>query len=425
MERVRGRTSSSPAAAPTTPAAGPKSARTLRRRLLDDLARVPTPEAAAWPPSLAGLVAGLWAALMSWLAVAGLLLLGWVFAPLSSGDFGDVMRLSASTWMVANGGTLRWQGAVISLPPLLLTIGILLLQRRAGGWLATASGAGSVGSLAMPLAFGVAASMTAQVLVAATATGGGLRVELLPSALGAGAIGALGLGWGLLRAIDWPTPAALAPALLAARRFLLALAVGVGVILLLAAALRQGAFRSVVSAIAGDAMSTTQVLLLCLAYLPTLAGWVLALLLGPGFGIGAGTAVSVTGVTLGALPPIPLLALIPADLPGQTGLLLLLPALAGWWAAAPLWQARDARASWAAVALLAVAGATLGWAVSGGMGPGRLAAVGPLWWQLALATVAWPALGLLLRWASTRAGAAWAQRRPAPGGDEAAGTLAP
>ena len=75
---------------------------------------------------------------MSLLLFLFVIVLAWVLAPMGSGQFGDVVRASASIWMLANGGALQWQGATLSLPPLVLTFVLLLFMRRAGSWLADA-----------------------------------------------------------------------------------------------------------------------------------------------------------------------------------------------------------------------------------------------------------------------------------------------
>lgn len=71
-----------------------------------------------------------------------------------------------------------------------------------------------------------------------------------------------------------------------------------------------------------------------LAYLPTLVVWGAAYASGPGFALGAGTAVSPGGTSLGVLPGVPVLGIIPES-PSAWLLLLALAvvaigALAGW-----------------------------------------------------------------------------------------------
>ena len=127
-----------------------------------------------------------------------------------------------------------------------------------------------------------------------------------------------------------------------------------------------------------------------LSVMPNLVVWVASWLVGPGFAIGAGSAVSPLGTTLGPIPAIPLLGALPtADLPfGFVGLLV--PIVAAFLIAATL-RSRLANAVvdtayplvWlggASLAMGVVAGAVLGFlamASGGAAGPGRLVEVGP------------------------------------------------
>lgn len=378
----------------------------VRGKLADDLARVPTPGAAAWPRPLAGLVAGLWAALMSWLVFAGVVLVGWVFAPLGSGGFADVMRASGGIWIIADGGVLHWQGATLSLTPLLATLVILLFQRRAGTWLVAAVDIFEPRAALVPLGYAVLASASAHALAVASVMNATLVVPLWRSMLGGAVVGALGFAWGISRAIGVGVPTALALTVRVMRRFVIGMTAAAVLTVLLLAVLHRGTFADVLGAVAGDGISTVQVLLLCAAYVPTTIGWAAAVLLGPGFSLGAGTVVSVTGVHLGALPPVPLLALVPDSLPASVAVLLLVPALIAVWATrgalvAPAWKSVVA-----GVGAGALVGALVGLTVAGGMGPGRLTMVGAIWWQLAGACAGWLLLGF-----GVHAGWAWVRNR--------------
>ena len=134
---------------------------------------------------------------------------------------------------------------------------------------------------------------------------------------------------------------------------------------------------------------------LCLLYVPTAAVWGLAYVVGPGFAVGAGTSVSVTGTDLGAVPAFPLLAALPRSRARPGG---------RWcWscrcgrrrspgcsraAAAPgrgrgggRWpRCRRWPAAWSAAAVT-----VLSLLASGPAGPGRLAETGPTWWVTGLA----------------------------------------
>lgn len=129
-----------------------------------------------------------------------------------------------------------------------------------------------------------------------------------------------------------------------------------------------------------------------LAFLPNLVIWAASWLVGPGFAIGTGSAVSPLGTSLGPIPTIPLLGALPTGDFAFGFLGLLVPVLAGFLVGVAirprlLRVLGDApRARMLAVAGLGVAlssGVVLGllaWASAGSAGPGRLVDVGP--WPL-------------------------------------------
>jgi hypothetical protein len=123
------------------------------------------------------------------------------------------------------------------------------------------------------------------------------------------------------------------------------------------------------------------------AILPNLVVWATAWLVGPGFAIGAGSAVSPLGTNLGPLPAVPVLGALPAGDLGYGFLGLLVPVLAGFLAAVVI-RSRlslpDGPGPTRPLALGAgigiVGGILLGllaWASTGAAGPGRLSIVGP------------------------------------------------
>lgn len=397
MDRVRG-AKAGPVASDDASArdgAPREQPRSLRSRFAEGFARVEEPGAAVWPWPVAGLLAGVWAAAMSLLSVAFVVLAAWIFAPLGSGQFGDVMRTSAAVWLLADGGLLRWQGAVLSLPPLLLTMGLMLFQRRAGRWLAAATAAESVRAALPALGFAIAAAVSAQVLVANAIAGLGLVAPIARNAAGAAVVALLGFSWGVEREVvpAWPPQWVLVARAL--RVFVQALFVPAVAVLLVLLVARRAAFLDVLQAVAGDVTSRIELVGVCLAYLPTVLLWLVALMAGPGFSLGTGTYVGLSSLTVGALPPVPLLALLPGQMPAAAPVLTAFAALAACTAA---WRVRADRHVGIRVALVlgaALLGALMGAAASGGMGPSRLAQVGVVWWQTALALGAWM-LGALL-----------------------------
>lgn len=132
-----------------------------------------------------------------------------------------------------------------------------------------------------------------------------------------------------------------------------------------------------------------------IAFLPNAVVWASSWLVGPGFAIGTGSAVSPLATQLGPIPAIPLLGALPTGhhLFGYVGLLV--PVLAGFLAGAVL-RRSVAEGGGRSVFLTglgigAVGGLTLGllaWFSAGSAGPGRLLTVGPDPWSVG----AWAAI---------------------------------
>lgn len=126
-----------------------------------------------------------------------------------------------------------------------------------------------------------------------------------------------------------------------------------------------------------------------LAFLPNLVIWAAAWLVGPGFAIGTGSAVSPLGTSLGPLPAIPILGALPTGDLAFGFLGLLVPVLCGFLAGVIIRShvlrivGEASRTRWLLVAGvgMAVAGGVvlglLAWASAGAAGPGRLVDVGP------------------------------------------------
>lgn len=126
-----------------------------------------------------------------------------------------------------------------------------------------------------------------------------------------------------------------------------------------------------------------------LAFLPNLVIWAAAWLVGPGFAIGAGSAVSPLSTALGPIPTVPLLGILPTGEHALGFLGLLVPVLAGFFAAILIRHRPslelDSEHRWPSLVAVCVGvgllgGAILGllaWASAGSAGPGRLAEVGP------------------------------------------------
>ncbi len=161
-----------------------------------------------------------------------------------------------------------------------------------------------------------------------------------------------------------------------------------GLAVAVAALVRGGQTVALFEALRADGLGVVVIGLAQLAYLPTLVAWAVAWIAGPGFAIGAGTAVSPAGTALGVVPSVPLLGLVPDSTSPWLLIVVLVPIAAGAFAG---WLIRSrqvsagAEASFGARAATAVgiavlsggAGALLAALSRGSLGPGRLAAAGP------------------------------------------------
>ncbi|TFB47385.1 DUF6350 family protein [Cryobacterium tagatosivorans] len=129
-----------------------------------------------------------------------------------------------------------------------------------------------------------------------------------------------------------------------------------------------------------------------LALIPNLVIWAAAWFVGPGIALGVGTSVSPVGTSLGAVPGLPILGVLPHGTLELGFVGLLVPVLIGFGAARLTRRLADAQGSTGApapgaaqrlltgLAMGLVGGSILGllaWWSAGAMGPGRLAAVGP------------------------------------------------
>jgi hypothetical protein len=150
--------------------------------------------------------------------------------------------------------------------------------------------------------------------------------------------------------------------------------------------------------------------LLCLSYLPNLAVWGSAYLLGPGFAMGADTLVSPGEVLIGPIPAVPVLAGLPSGpLTGIGPALLGIPLAAGICAGLLLMRRRQTE--WASVigaAVLAgpVAGVLLQlatFAAAGALGSGRLVGLGAVTWWVGGLTAIVVAVGCLVAAIAIRA----------------------
>ncbi|MFJ6214442.1 DUF6350 family protein [Streptomyces sp. NPDC092296] len=344
--------------------------------------------------------------------------------------------------------------APVGIAPLLITAAVLGLLYRAGAYtgraLSTPAGeqpaarprARTVATALLALCGGYLGVAAAAVLLAAGA--GLLRARPLPALAATAAVALAGAAAGLWSATrpwrdpsgrsaarslpGWAFPAGGAAPVLRAAVAGCAALLGAGALLLGTALLiHGGAAGHTARSLAPDLPGLTGLLLLCLALYPDAVVWATAYALGPGFTLGTGSTVAPHGTVLGETPRLPLLAALPGPAPaGPLGwAALALPPLAGVALAAVLGRAAaggrpddpddpndpnhptdpaaphhdpqpwhpvaTATAALAAALATGLALAACAAASGGALGTGRLAALGPVPWQVGAAAAGWTA----------------------------------
>ncbi|SDH86523.1 DUF6350 family protein [Nonomuraea jiangxiensis] len=356
-------------------------------------------------------------------ALTTLTLVGWIAAPRGTLGTGlpGVFRTAAQLWLAAHHAGFAIPGGRVGLLPLGLTILPAVLLYRAGRWMARDADL----RLRLPARLPknspkeqAQARRRAQLILVGQA---GVSLAA-PYAMLAGLIAIVAsneitqpfIGEALLSHF---VLAFLAGALATARtigpwRAMLrllpervrALTVGTAVatavllvaglvLVLIAVVLNFGQVKELSEVLAPGFVGGVLLLLLQLLYLLNAVIWAFSYIAGPGFAVGADTLVAPTGVQLGTVPSLPLLGALPESGPVPVWMMAVIavPFAAGAVAgvmvarispspsyeAAPLWGFLTGVAAGLAAGVLA--------ALSGGpIGGGRLAAVGPSPWEVAL-----------------------------------------
>lgn len=362
--------------------------------------------------SVAGVVAAARAAGFALLSVTVVVLVGWATAADTGASASEAVAACLHTWLVAHQTQLAIAGGTFGLAPIGLT--------AVSGWLLFAGGSRAALSCdikrtrevaALTCALASAYALLATVVAVLSRTDD-VRPLPVTAFLGAGALAAVAGGAGAARAAGiWPSlwrrvPAGLRVVAEAAGAATVVLLTGGALVVAGALAAKFPRIVDLAEVLDAGPLGLMLLGLLSLAYVPTAVLWGTSVVVGPGFAVGTGTSVALTGSTLGATPAFPPLAALPADggPPGTAVALMLLSAAAGV-VAGVLIDRRDQRGrtalmpTWRHVLMLGGgAGAGTGIAMilgslltDGPGGPGRLADVGPAWWQMGPAAAAWVA----------------------------------
>lgn len=340
----------------------------------------------------------------------------WTLAFGATADWGALWPLTGTLWQFGHGvpldisvpvETLTALGIApdaaeftLSVTPLAFLVFTLLFAARSGARAAKA-GAWTLGSLSGAAAFGVIAAgvaLTARLAPAQTPLAAAILVPTAVYLVGA-VSGAVRTVWedgdgGLIDRVhdvidSWGDWGAVPASAVRGAAFAVVAVTGASALAVaVTTVLRGGEVVALFEAARVDVLGAVVITLGHLAFLPTLVVWAASWLAGPGFAVGAGTAVSPAGTQLGVVPGIPVFGLLPENGSIWMLIVVLVPvaagALAGWavrsrlvWEGTPLGLAPRATIA-AGIAVLTAGVAAVAAVLAGGsIGPGRLAEAGP------------------------------------------------
>ena len=302
---------------------------------------------------------------------------------------GGSIALAGRLWLLANGAELQLPSGPLHIAPLLLTAGIAWGLSRAGRFAVHAGDATAPRSAGGAVAVLVGGHVLLTAVLALVLDDDAAGVAFGRTLAGAAVLALVAGGWGVLAeagVLD-RLPGALRPVLRAVSAGLLALLALCTAVVAIAVADDASGYAAVSGSLGGAGAGALGLLGLGLLLLPNAAAAVLGLAAGPGFVVGAGTAVSVHGVTLGAVPALPLLAALPDTqaVPLLAFASQVIPVLGGLVTGVVLGRRMGdddggsiVAGLWGVLAgvLLGAASAVLVWLAGGALGDGALAEVG-------------------------------------------------
>jgi hypothetical protein len=367
------------------------------------------------PAVLVGLALAVWTAALGLAVLVCLTLTAWVTASHHDDAIKPAIATAIQAWLLAQHTSLSIvsaaSGAELTLVPLGLTILLGALLVSGGRQAARLSGAtdlfgAATSALALSLPYSVIAA-----LLTRPAHLGQVRPSPLSALVGAFVLASICASVGALRETGQLRPMferipfewrnALRAGVASS-----AIVVGLGAaVLVVGLTAHAGRAASLASSVHGGYSGVLLMALISVVFAPNAVLWSAAYLLGPGFAVGTQTSVSLTGVHLGGVPSVPLLAPLPASgsAPIASWVLVAGPiaagVLAGWLLAkrnevdaapaeAAWWVRHRVVPSVWGLAAGGVAGLGLGVFAAmsaGSLGGGRMSVLGPVAGWVALA----------------------------------------
>jgi hypothetical protein len=360
-----------------------------------------------WP--LAAVLGGIIAAAAGWLVMAGVCLLVWsteLTLPLP-----EILGFATNAWLLGNGVPLRGDALTLSVVPLGISAGFVLLCRGTTRFASRQAMLARPGMNRLNLAWRVAilSVLGYLSLIALLLLTTGRIEDWRPGLVGGLSISLLGTVWGCVGAFQLANPVS-TPAWL--DRLARGAKAGCATLLLVAVAavatavlLNWDRIGELEEALKLDTIGMIVWGFVVLAYLPNVLAWALSWTLGAGFTLGTGSLITISGTQLGMLPDIPILGALPATGVNSPMLLCWMAGgvLAGFaigvFATLPrpvpqLWLRTLVSFGAGIVASAVVLG--VAWASRGDLGVLRMTGLGPVLLDLAMVTPALLILSALL-----------------------------